>query len=111
MFALELGHTVAASSTVLAAFMGGLGAGAWLSARLLPTSWHRLRVYAVLEIGIAAAAIALPSALLLLRPLLVWTYANATAPAWFGLTRFVLSLVLLGVPASLMGATFPVAAG
>ena len=111
MFALELGHTVAASSTVLAAFMGGLGAGAWLSARLLPTSWHRLRVYAVLEIGIAAAAIALPSALLLLRPLLVWTYANATAPAWFGLTRSVLSLVLLGVPASLMGATFPVAAG
>jgi spermidine synthase len=30
LFSLQLGHTTAASSTVLAAFMGGLAAGAWI---------------------------------------------------------------------------------
>ena len=29
MLSLQLGHTVAATSTVLAAFMGGLALGAW----------------------------------------------------------------------------------
>src|SRR5579872_1398351 len=34
MLTLQLGHTVAAASTVLAAFMGGLALGAWVIARL-----------------------------------------------------------------------------
>ena len=32
---LQLGHTVAAASTVLAAFMGGLAVGAWAAGRFL----------------------------------------------------------------------------
>src|SRR5258707_1323540 len=38
LLTLQLGHTVAAASTVLAAFMGGLAVGAWLagSVRLKP---------------------------------------------------------------------------
>src|SRR3954469_6790088 len=31
LLTLQLGHTVAAASTVLAAFMGGLAVGAWLA--------------------------------------------------------------------------------
>src|SRR6266508_2667592 len=46
LLALQLGHTVAAASTVLAAFMGGLAIGAWLARRLTLTP---LRVYATLE--------------------------------------------------------------
>src|SRR5438477_12225405 len=33
LLTLQLGHTVAAASTVLAAFMGGLALGAWLAGR------------------------------------------------------------------------------
>src|SRR5687768_13171153 len=38
LFTLTLGHTVAASSTVLAAFMGGLAVGAWAAGRLAANS-------------------------------------------------------------------------
>ena len=33
LLTLQLGHTVAAASTVLAAFMGGLALGAWIAGR------------------------------------------------------------------------------
>ena len=33
LLTLQLGHTVAAASTVLAAFMGGLAIGAWIAGR------------------------------------------------------------------------------
>src|SRR5262245_54436429 len=46
MLALQLGHTVAAASTVLAAFMGGLALGAWLAGYVSAGS---LRTYAALE--------------------------------------------------------------
>src|SRR5262245_62342037 len=75
LLTLQLGHTVAAASTVLAAFMGGLAVGAYGAGRFLtrqtestdqppPTnpghqthSTH-LTLYAVLEIAIAAFALA-----------------------------------------------------
>src|SRR3954464_3100898 len=38
LLTLQLGHTVAAASTVLAAFMGGLAIGAWLAGR-----WNGLK--------------------------------------------------------------------
>src|SRR5206468_10640110 len=75
MLTLQLGHTVAAASTVLAAFMGGLAIGAWLAGtvRLKPdTTGARgpavserqrpagLRVYALLEILVAVCALLLP---------------------------------------------------
>src|SRR3954468_23787673 len=83
LLTLQLGHTVAAASTVLAAFMGGLALGAWLagatktprhertkivfvhriSSWLRGSSWLRdsdLRAYAILELIVAATAIALP---------------------------------------------------
>src|SRR5436189_5105558 len=38
MLTLQLGHTVAAASTVLAAFMGGLAIGAWIAGQ-----WNGLK--------------------------------------------------------------------
>src|SRR5437762_9418327 len=112
MLALQLGHTVAAASTVLAAFMGGLAIGAWIAGRVVDAHHARdeMRLYAVLEIGIAAAALLLPNALHATTPLLAWAYADGTAPARFAAVRVAISLVLLGIPAAAMGATFPVAA-
>ena len=70
VFTFELGHTVAAASTVLAAVMGGLAAGAWLAGRFPPPADRRLHTYAALEIVIALLALVIPIALYALRPLL-----------------------------------------
>jgi spermidine synthase len=106
LLTLQLGHTVAAASTVLAAFMGGLALGAWLAGRRAVTT---LRAYAVLEIVVAASALLLPVALAASAPALAWAYADGTAPARFAIVRVAISLALLGIPAAAMGATFPIA--
>src|SRR5438128_3165220 len=124
LLALQLGHSVAAASTVLAAFMGGLALGAWLagsfdsrirSAPKPELSQDRrltltpLRVYAALEILIAVTALLLPLALNVATPILAWAYADGMAPARFAIVRVAISLALLGIPAAAMGATFPIA--
>jgi len=110
LFTLELGHTVAASSTVLAAFMGGLALGAWLAGRFPPRPNHRLQMYAALESFIALLAIVLPVILQVSRPVLAWAYADGNAAGWFAMVRVALALGLLSLPATAMGATFPIAA-
>jgi spermidine synthase len=118
LLTLQLGHTVAAASTVLAAFMGGLAIGAWLSpfdSRAAGTlaqgrRFTGLRLYALLEIVVAACALLLPMALAASVPALARAYADGSAPAAFALVRVAISLALLGVPAAAMGATFPIAA-
>jgi len=136
LLSLELGHTAGAIATVLAAFMGGLAAGAGLAGRWLarhpsldlarddpelvegpqtlqdaahqasPT--RALHLYAALEILIACCALALPFALDALRPFLAIAYGDAGGTA-FAALRVVLCLVLVGVPAAAMGATYPIA--
>ncbi len=111
LLTLQIGHGVAAASTVLAAFMGGLAAGAALGGRFgqRQTPSGALRVYAALEVAIAAAALLIPLALSLLEPLLRIAYANGQGGWAFAALRLVTSLVLLSVPAAAMGATFPIA--
>src|SRR5690349_24214009 len=72
LLTLQMGHGIAAASAVLAAFMGGLAAGAGAAGRI-STRLERtraLRVYAGLEIAIAVLAILMPLALIASRPLL-----------------------------------------
>jgi spermidine synthase len=107
LLTLQLGHTVAAASTVLAAFMGGLALGAWIAGGR-PVR-NTLRAYAVLELAVAAAALILPVALAASVPALAWAYADGTAPTRFGIVRVAISLILIGLPAAAMGATFPIA--
>jgi spermidine synthase len=109
LLSLHLGHTIAAASAVLAAFMGGLAIGALIagarSNRVSPRA--ALRTYAVLEIGVAAYALCLPSLLTLAQPLLATVYRDGAAGWSFGALRVALALVLVGLPASAMGATYP----
>jgi spermidine synthase len=112
LLTLQLGHGIAAASTVLAAFMGGLAVGSAVGGR-----WGQrlngvtaLRVYAGLELAIAALAMVLPFELRALDPLLTWAYADGAGGATFGVLRFLTSLLLLSLPAAAMGATFPIAA-
>src|SRR4051812_21750204 len=108
LLTLQLGHTVAAASMVLAAFMGGLALGAWLAADVTKPS---LRSYAMLELVVAISALLLPVALSASVPALAWAYADGAAPARFAVVRVGISIALLGIPAAAMGATFPIAAG
>ena len=62
------------------------------------------------EIVVAAAALLLPFALAASVPALAWPYADGSAPASFAVVRVLISLVLVGIPAAAMGATFPIAA-
>lgn len=108
---LHMGHTMAAVSTVLAAFMGGLALGAAAAGRVAPavSPVRALRVYAALEAAIALCAWLLPFGLIAVRPLLAWTYADGAGGWVFGLSRVASSLILVFVPAAAMGATFPMA--
>jgi spermidine synthase len=112
LLTLELGHTVAAASTVLAAFMSGLAAGAWAAGtRPLRGARWSLQTYAALEAVVALAALLLPVALHAAVPALTATYADGDTTARFAVVRIAISFVLVGIPAAAMGATFPILAG
>src|SRR5687767_15876014 len=64
-FALVFGTSELAVATVLAAYMGGLALGAWAVERWLPRIRRPVLVYAGLELGIGASAVALVPGLLL----------------------------------------------
>src|SRR5687768_5920315 len=111
LLTLQVGHGVAAASTVLAAFMGGLAVGSWYGGRIgatLPPA-RALRVYAGLEGLIAVLALVLPFELGAIDPLLANAYADGAGGTTFGALRLIASLLLLSIPAAAMGATFPVA--
>ena len=112
LLTLEMGHGVAAASTVLAAFMGGLAVGSAVGGRFggRLTPVRALRVYAAIEAGIAALAFLLPLQLGALRPWLASAYADGNPGVTFQLLRLTLSLLLVATPAAAMGATFPIAA-
>src|SRR4051812_16996926 len=109
LLTLQLGHTVAAASTVLAAFMGGLALGAWLAGKVglkpdtAAASSAQLRTYALLEVSVAVCALLLPLALSASVPVLAWAYADGAAPAQFAIVRVAISIALLGIPAAAMG--------
>ncbi|MFT3907483.1 MAG: fused MFS/spermidine synthase [Steroidobacteraceae bacterium] len=112
-FALVFGTSELAVATVLAAYMGGLALGARLAALYLPRIRRPVRWYALLELGIgAAAALLVPAGLWLAERLLVSWFGNQPAPpdsALSGSTWFYLvaAFVILMIPTTLMGATLP----
>ncbi len=106
------GNTTYAVSAVLTAFMGGLAIGSYGAGRLLAFPERGLRLYALLEVGIALTALSTPALFGLLDGLYGWLYRELGL-GLVGLTgaRFFLALLVLGVPTALMGATLPVLAG
>jgi spermidine synthase len=107
---LVFGNTLAAVSTVLGAFMAGLGLGSALAARLadrLPAE-RRRHAYAALEAGIALYALAAPVLPRLALPVLRALHEE-TAPASLALlgARVALAALLVTPATTLMGATLP----
>ena len=107
--AIALGSDVVASSTVLAAFMGGMSLGGLLAPRLLVRVRQAMRAYAALELcvgllGVVAVCV-LPELGKALAPL---SLAVAGSPFAAALVRIGTVLIVLGLPAIAMGATVPV---
>ena len=108
LLALTLSVTVYAVSTVLCAFMAGLGLGAVIGGRLADRVRRPLVVYGLVEIAIGLSALATCFALFRLGPAYAWLYSQLGGAGFpFVLGRFALAFVVLLVPCTLMGTTLP----
>jgi spermidine synthase len=111
MLGVVFGHTVYAITTVLAAFMTGLGLGSYLFGRRAARLRNPVRVYGALEIGIGLYCALLPALLGLAAAVYLPLYRLLSVSyAAFGFVQFLLIAVLLVVPTTLMGGTLPVLA-
>ncbi|MBD3297309.1 MAG: spermidine synthase, partial [candidate division Zixibacteria bacterium] len=109
--ALIFGASTAASAAVLAIFMGGLGLGGVLIGKRADRHQRPLVLYAQLEMSIALAAAVSPFLIMGARAL----YISLGGSVVLGLTgatlvRLLLSAIIIGIPAVLMGGTLPAAA-
>ncbi len=105
-----MGATSIAMAGVFAAVIGGMAIGSfWLGKRADRT--HRpLRLYALLELGVAILGLTSPWLLQASQPLFDAITALDAAPWMRASARFVLCVVLLAPAAILMGGTLPVMA-
>lgn len=108
MLTLVFGGTTYAITTVLVAFMGGLGLGSFFAGRLASRFSAPGRAYGWLEIAIGAYAIAVPLLFHLVEPVYRVLYAVAgDAPAILTAVRFLVGAFFLIIPTTAMGATLP----
>ncbi|MFH1723850.1 MAG: fused MFS/spermidine synthase, partial [Elusimicrobiota bacterium] len=107
---LFCGHTALAASAVLAAYMAGLALGGGLGGRkadrLAPG--RLLALYALLELGIALTGSLSKPALEAVGGAALRLGLSALPPAFQSAACFALSLAVLLIPTTLMGATLPV---
>ena len=109
MLGLVFGHTVFAITTVLAAFMAGLGLGSYLVGSLADRHGHPLRFYGVLEAGIGVYALLTPLLFSQVEVFYVFLRRSLGLSYFaFSLCQFLLVFVVLLIPTTLMGATLPV---
>jgi len=108
---LYMGHTTAATSTVVAAFMGGLAIGSAIGGRVAARLSTRSALigYALVESLVIVMTVVVPVELGALTPLLRWAYRDGAIGALFPAVRLIISIAVLMVPTTLLGATFPLA--
>ena len=104
---LVIGGSAVSLGIVLATFMGGLCLGSLLAPHFIPSRWHPLRVYAVLELAIAAIGVSLPWWLPAIQN---WYVSQSTAAGQDLLMRAVVAGACLVPGTILMGATLPAVA-
>ncbi|HDZ20529.1 hypothetical protein LCGC14_0389150 [marine sediment metagenome] len=111
------GATSLAVTTVLSAFMAGLALGSYVGGRWVDRHERPLRLFALLQFGIAVFALAFPFLLVALTKAYVLIdralfIHGSTSASWytFSVLRFVLAFAVLLIPTTLMGATLPVIA-
>lgn len=103
---LVFGASTLAITTVLCAYMLGLGLGGWIGGQIVARLRDGVRAYAAAELGVGVVALALPHALdsfaTIDRLLASWSNGSAA------LLRFLIALVALLPMTLLMGLTLPI---
>jgi len=109
LLSIQFGSSAWSISTVVAAFMAGLGLGSWWAGRRAARIARPLRAFALLELGIALCGLVSVQLLGSLDLLIAPIYLQLDF-GWFVLVRFLLTFGLLLLPTALMGASLPVLA-
>lgn len=109
---LVFGSSLASVTVVLTGFMAGLAAGNALAASRGARTVRPLRAYARLEVAVALSGIVVTWLLPLVSTALVpLARAAGDSTAVVNAARFILAMLVLGVPATAMGATLPLLVG
>lgn len=104
---LLFGNTAAAASTTLAAFFAGLAVGSWYFGTHA-NRWSRpLRLYAMLEAGIAITALVYFGLLELFYAMYPWFHHTIPGDAGSLVLKLIMALLLIFPPAFFMGGTLP----
>lgn len=99
---LVVGVEVHAVTIAVSAFFGGLAIGGWVLGLRADRAMRPLRLYAWIELAVAALALAATLALAHAAAPFAWLQSHAGPLAW------ALPMLLVGVPAAAMGGTLPV---
>ncbi|MBU0729444.1 MAG: fused MFS/spermidine synthase [Proteobacteria bacterium] len=103
-----MGSSTYAVSTMLAAFMAGLSVGGWLGAILIPKIKRISLAFAYCELGIGLAGIIVMPVILALTPLYMKSfYTFHLSFNTFSIVQFIIVFMIMGIPTTLMGMTFP----
>ena len=101
---LIVGSSAVSLAVLLGTFMGGMCLGSLALPRLISGRHHPLRVYALIEIGLAGAGLAV----VWLMPAIARLYATGIGHGWSGIVlRGLVCAGCLLPPTMLMGATLP----
>ncbi len=103
-----LGNSIHATATVIGAFMAGLALGSLLAGRRFFRRLPPLRVYALLQFGIAILGFFSIAILRSTEPVFEIVYRDLTnSPVLFLAARFALVFPMMALPATLMGMSLP----
>jgi spermidine synthase len=105
----SFGSTIQSVTTVVAAYMGGLGLGAWLFGRFVDRSARPAVMYGWLEIAIGVFGVISPLVLGLAHRIYIGTAGALEMGGGASVAlRFGLAALVLLVPTTLMGGTLPI---
>lgn len=107
MLALTFGRSTLAVTAVVGGFMVGMGIGAWLYHKVLGSRMDAIKLYAALEFGIALVTALLTPVFAALPEFFASMAGFVPAGLTMDLFRTAFVVVILLIPAALMGATFP----
>ena len=103
------GSTMQSITTVVAAYMGGLGLGAWLLGRMGDRHPKPAALYGWLEVAIGVFGIISPLVLMLAHKVYVGIAGAIALPTAISIPlRFGLAALVLLIPTTLMGGTLPI---
>lgn len=102
------GTSVYAVSTALTSFMAGLALGSFLLGRIVDRYANRLRLFAILEMGLGSYGIATVAIFSLLNFPFFFFHNLLGHGIDLHLAKFFLTFIVLLIPTTLLGGLFPV---